>query len=437
MKLIQLEAQNVLRLKAVTLNLDGKSVVITGANDQGKTSVLKSIEMLLTGKSSVPGKPIREGEESGYIVGIFDDLVVKRAFTGKDTYLTVQNREGMRYQTPQDILNRMLGRDGKQPVIAFDPLEFSRMNPKQQRAVLLKLVNLELDLDEYGLTLEGLLMDRADANRELTNAEVQMGETPSFPDDTPMEPVSVDKLLAQLATINEQTAHNNRCRVSAAHTTESLHRLDIERDEKSKEVLRLQAAAVTAKRQLQQLDDEQDALTHTVEKQRANVNLLVDADDSLVTASIAAAGEINANVELRRGKGRAVARVVEHRERAKEASDAVAKQRSLLSSAVSKAAMPIDGLAVSTEGVTFEGFPFDQLSDSKKLRVSVSMAMAMYPDLRLLLVDRLELLDDKNRAMLQKMTDEKGYQVIATRVSTKAEPASVHIIDGKVAAIGD
>ena len=52
MRLTQLTVQNVRGLPDLTLNLDGKNIVIWGPNGAGKSCVVDAIDFLFTGKIS-------------------------------------------------------------------------------------------------------------------------------------------------------------------------------------------------------------------------------------------------------------------------------------------------------------------------------------------------------------------------------------------------
>jgi recombinational DNA repair ATPase RecF len=68
MRIIKLEAQNIMRLKAVTIQPKGATTLIGGRNAQGKSSALRAIEMALGGTKSIPDQPIRQGAKKGHVV---------------------------------------------------------------------------------------------------------------------------------------------------------------------------------------------------------------------------------------------------------------------------------------------------------------------------------------------------------------------------------
>src|SRR3990172_2313145 len=138
LRIVKLEAANVKRLTAVEITPDGSLIVVGGKNGAGKTSVLDSIAMALGGKDLVPELPLRRGADHGHVEVDLGDLVVRRTFTEKGGgTLTVGNKDGAIYKSPQKILDQLVGR------LSFDPLDFARMDPRQQRETLRSLVGLD------------------------------------------------------------------------------------------------------------------------------------------------------------------------------------------------------------------------------------------------------------------------------------------------------
>ena len=80
-KIVQLEIENVKRLRAVNIAPDGNMIVIGGNNAQGKSSILDSICMALGGKNEIPATPVRSGESNAKIILTTDDFVIRRTFT--------------------------------------------------------------------------------------------------------------------------------------------------------------------------------------------------------------------------------------------------------------------------------------------------------------------------------------------------------------------
>ena len=97
---------------------------------------------------------------------------------------------------------------------------------------------------------------------------------------------------------------------------------------------------------------------------------------------------------------------------------------------LSEANFPVDGLRFDSEGlVTMDGLPFDQCSQAQKIRVGAAMAMAMNPNLRVILITDALLLDDESKRLVNEMAREKGFQVWYEVVDNPAD-ATLVLEDG-------
>lgn len=100
--------------------------------------------------------------------------------------------------------------------------------------------------------------------------------------------------------------------------------------------------------------------------------------------------------------------------------------------AIKAAEMPVAGLGLDDCGVTFGGVPFEQASSAEQIRVSLAMAMALNPELRVIRIKDGSLLDSDSMAEVARMAAESDYQVWIERVEDQSE-AAVVIEDGMVA----
>src|SRR5687767_2826874 len=100
-RIIRLTVQNLLRVRAAEVTPDGALVIVAGNNDQGKSSLLNSIAIALSGKD-LPAEPIRQGSASGHVILETDELIVTRRFSrsGGST-LEVRDKDGVKIMSPQ------------------------------------------------------------------------------------------------------------------------------------------------------------------------------------------------------------------------------------------------------------------------------------------------------------------------------------------------
>jgi hypothetical protein len=93
--------------------------------------------------------------------------------------------------------------------------------------------------------------------------------------------------------------------------------------------------------------------------------------------------------------------------------------------------MPIEGLALNEEGVTFNDLPFSQCSSAEQLRISVAMGLALNPKLKVLLIRDGSLLDEESMKALAEQAAAADAQVWLERVGDK-DKCAVIIEDGAV-----
>ena len=95
------------------------------------------------------------------------------------------------------------------------------------------------------------------------------------------------------------------------------------------------------------------------------------------------------------------------------------------------AKFPIEGLGFTDDGLTYKGIPFSQASSAQQIRVSVAMAAALNPKLRVMLVKDGSLFDEKSMTLLAELAQEHDLQVWVERVGNK-DLSAVVIEDGSV-----
>ena len=207
MKIISLKAENIKRLKAVeiTPDPDGNLVIVSGRNNQGKTSVLDSIMYALAGTRAIPDMPIREGESGAEVSLDLGDFTVTRNWTSNEkSYLKVVSGDGAVYTSPQKMLDDLVGR------LSFDPLEFSRKDAKAQRATLIELADIDIDLDANAASRGKAFTERRDIGRDMKAAEARLGVMTAPSADIPIDEISISEVAGRLSAANESNANRDR-----------------------------------------------------------------------------------------------------------------------------------------------------------------------------------------------------------------------------------
>lgn len=412
LQIVELRAENVKKLVAVTIRPDehGNLVVLSGKNGAGKTSVLDAIAMALGGGDQIPAEPIRRGADHAEVVVDLGDLIVRRTFTpsGGGT-LVVANREGARFQSPQTMLDKLVGK------LTFDPLAFSRMKATEQGDVLRRL--LGLDLTQHDKDRQAIFDNRTAVNRDAKAIGARLDAMPQH--DVPDDPVDVAGLLRQLGELNNEERQR-------ADVQDAINRAREQQRAYRNEITDLESRLSKAKALL---ETSQNA-THVWQRQ---LDAMQPLNKEPVLEQIRNAETINGKIKSNHERQRLAATHAELEATAArwtaaiEAKDAERRQR------IAACAMPVPGLGFSPSGaVTLNDLPLEQASVAERLRVSVAIGLAMNPRLRVLLIRDASLLDSDSMRMVAELAQKAGAQLWVERVEVDSS-TTVVIEDGQVA----
>lgn len=411
MKIISLVAQNFKRIKAVEITPDGELVVLSGKNEQGKSSVLDSILAALAGKRNLPKKALRDGEEKGFIELDLDEYKVKRTFNkdGGGT-LKITNKDGAVFGSPQKMLDKIVGE------ISFDPFEFSRMDSKKQVEIFKNITGLDFsDLEKERACI---YEERKDVNRESKRLVAQRDKIEEkLPDELPDEKISVKDLMSKLDVANSKNAKIDQL---IADEKNNANKMEYVRNE----IKELEKQLKAKKEESKNLNAEMVKLQEKIKKSK-RVNT-TDIKEKLNKAE-----EINNNFNTVEEHKRVLKEIKEHRNKYKTLTDRIKEIDKEKELRIEKADMPINGLSFNEEGIFINGIPFEQESSSRQLKVSIAMGMALNPKLKVLLVKDGGLLDKNSIKEVEKIVKEKDYQLWLEKVGNGGKAAIV-IEDGTV-----
>lgn len=402
-KIVRLESTNYKRLKAVEIapDPDGNLVIVAGKNGQGKTSILDSITAALGGvNAKTTPKPIREGEERAEIILETEDLVINRRFTASGSTLVVKSPDGAVYPKGQSKLDDMLGR------LSLDPLAFTQLSERDQLATLLDLVELPFDPDKLATARKELFERRTDANRNLKSAKAAADGYPVTPEMADLKHVSVNDLLTQIEAAQALERDYNADQREHAQAAAYVERL-------KDDLLDAEASLGEAKARLGAWDE-------------------VDVPDvSALREQVRSAEQINEDV---RRFGLWVTANDVYTQRQAEAAELTAKLEAIdrkKEDGLASAKFPIEGLGFDDSGVIYNGVPFKQASSAEQLRVSLAMAIALNPKLRVIRIADGSLLDSDNLALVESIAREHDFQIWIEMVGD-GDGRGIIIEDGQV-----
>ncbi len=403
MRVIRTKIRNVKRVKAIGIEPDPDSgaVVISGGNGQGKSSVLDAIYYALGGGRAVPDRPVREGETSAETEveignGQRRYKIIRRWRTQGNGSLTIEpvGDTPPIEDTEQSWLNDKLGD------LMFDPGAFLRMTPAEKREALLQTIDLPIDLERIETERHELYQKRWDAGRDVKKLEGALEEMdPPDEEDLPDEPVKVSELSHELNEVQKKIKKQEAVREEIRELEERLKELR-----------------------------EQKVSDSNLESTREEAREIRDQIDQ--------AEDINEKVRARQSYEEKRSELETARQRHQSLDEDLESLDQTKQDAIEAADLPLEGLGITEDGLTFEGEPLEQAADSEQLRAAVAIAMAQNPDIRVLRIKDGSRWDRENLRLIDDLCQQYGAQAWVEVVDESGD-LGVVIEEGEAADYND
>ena len=399
-KITQFEAENVKRIKALTLTpAPAGLTVIGGRNNQGKTSGLDAIVWALGGDRYRPSQAQREGSvlPPRLRLELSNGIIVERS--GKNSDLKVTDASGRK--AGQQLLNSFVEQ------LALDMPRFMQSTSKEKATTLLRIIGLEEQVEKLERQEKELYNQRHAIGQIADQKAKYAKELPSYP-EAPAEPISAYDLIQRQQDILARNGENQRKRERAAQLAAEMDRVG---------------------KELALLEERYKTLCADYETaQKSALDLQDEATDEL-EASIRDIEAVNAKVRTNQDKARSEAEAKECGDQYAGLTAQLEAVRQQKTDLLQGAKLPLPGLSVEDGELIYKGKPWDCMSGSDQLKVSTAIVRALKPDCGFVLLDKLEQMDLETLREFSTWMEDEGLQGIATRVSTGGE-CSIIIEDG-------
>lgn len=448
MKIISYEAHNVLGVKDIRFDMEGRHLFLVGGkNGQGKTSALTALVMTLCGKSGMgtrdyPAIALRDGQKKGKVTieltgspdmhentGLTAELSLRRKASGVVVEeFRLLDSTGAEAPEPRKTLQRLF------QLKAFDPLEFERMKPKEKASCVQKM--LGLDLSKYDKEHQAVFDERTAVGRDGKKLVAQI-EGLTKHNDAPQEEIKIADLMAEVDKLQEE----NKSRANMEKLADDLkfRQTDLAEDGEIvlKEIASLQESLKKKQGELEAIKDQIGVSEKAEKDARKKVEALPDRtpDIAAVKENIAKADETNRKVRENLAYDKLAAEVKDSRGQYQKLTDRLQEIAEERAEEVANADWPIEGMELQEDGLVWNGLPFEQASTSQRIMASVAVGMRLNPELKLLVCEHGSDLDVDTLEALDAVLKERDFQMICevvTRSKEDEERCAVVIADGEV-----
>lgn len=470
MKISKIKIRNLFGIRA--LDLDGKSVELTGGNGVGKSSVIDAIRYALTNKSDRK-YIIHNGENEGEIIVETDSglHIDRKARTAQTDYKNVK-QNGVAVGSPEAFLKTLF------VPLQLNPMEFIAMSEKEQNTVILNMIEYDWDMNtirgwfgeippdvDYEQNILSVLYDiqsengyyyqhRQDINRDIRAKKAIIGDIgaalPPDYDGDKWENANIGDLYTKIERIRKDNSeiekaksiidsHDNKIRKFQADREIALAALDreitAEGSQIDTELASLEERIKTLKDKKAGLAgkkaDKEKAIENEYKAAIAKFEAEVEAYKDIATKETTPVDDLLAEAESTEKMKSHVGEwkrmiliqkeVASLEEQSRSLTEKIEKARTLPGKILEKAKIPIDNLTVKDGLPLISGLPISNLSDGEKLSLCVDIATQNPGGLQIVLLDGVERLSDKNREALYKKCAEKGLRFVASRTTDDSE----------------
>jgi len=427
LKILSAEVENFKNINHKVVEFEGRSAIILGKNGSGKSSLIQALTCAID-SNMIPSKAIKEGEETasalvkigGVLGGEYQEYNIDMYFSEKDQKgkLVVSDKDGGKIPGGKSMVKSIVGNVG------FDILEFINLGltkdgkvsvpgVKEQIEVLLQFLPAEIQkkLMELDAEKKAVYDERTEINKDIKSNEAKLKDAQMDPEEIEKYSDKLDdtEVKKKMSEIGEAISNYDRIK----------NGVDSKREEKENADAYIESLELELKKK----KADRDILSEEIAKGNGWLKKNERPSMELLSTELE---RINTHNET-------VKKVVEMKEFDKNVKDLTVKSEEKTSrykqidvdklEIFKDNPLPVKGLTFSEDEILYNGLPFNenQHPSSTIIGVGLTVAMAMNPNLKLLIIRDGSLLDQKTLNYILKLIEKKGYQVFIEMVDQSGE----------------
>ena len=471
LKILKAEIENFKNLKPMEVDFGGKSIMVIGPNESNKSSFIQAIMSPLNSRYQ-PLEPINTGEERASVVldigneqGVKYTVEMYYSQDNKRGRLVLKDGDGAKVPSPKKSLDAILGN------ISFDIDQFvslsktsagsrSEAGVKQQIEILKSLLPEETAnlLKEIDMSVKGLRKQSTETASQIKTLEAQNKH--EFTDEQlkkylePKDPEPVKKKLNDIGKAMEkwtEVSDGTKLREEEIERINKLESLEVlqanlnavdtlEKSIKNPKQQRTNTFMVHVAKFKAELDEDRlsreclENLLKEVKKGNEWLEKNPKPSTESLMKELEEINEFNAMCEKVAGiktKHEDIQMRKEQLESIKEELKFAEQEKKAI---FAENPLPVKHLSFDEENVLYKGVPFDDLQhpSSTIIGVGVKIAMAMNPNLKVIVIKDGSLLDKKLANGILQMIEKQGYQLFIEMVAWDQDDMEIKFIEKEI-----
>lgn len=472
MKISKLKIENLYGIEQ--LELDGKSIELTGTNGAGKSSVLDAIRLALTNNSKRK-YVVKNGETEGRVLIKLDDgtTIDRKKRTDKSDYKSIKDENGNEINSPETFLKDIF------TPLQLEPVEFLSMSEKEQNRILLNLIEFNKDKKEFIQEKFGELplwvnyddsileilnqlqskegqyyQNREDINRQIRNGIAIINDiAKDIPEGYDAEKWRNFTLSDKYEELNKDKEYNAKIDKSIAYKEDYNNKIkqiedkenailveinaqkEQEKNNINNKILEMKNQIILLEKELENIDNKYllqgtEARNNSIaEKAKLEENIKIanewadkaKQDTSILENELKIAEQMKGHLNEYDRMKEMQKKVDDFNTISENFTNKIELARNLPGEILKEVNIPVKNLTVENGIPLVNSIPISNLSEGEKLMLCVDVALSNPDSLKLILIDGVEKLSETNRNELYKICKEKGLQYIATRTTNDNE----------------
>ena len=422
LKVIQLEVENVKRVRRVDMVLDATGLtVIGGGNAQGKSSLLDAIKWTLGGDRFRPSQPGRDGKQPETKIKLSNGMVAE--ICGKNSTCKVTDLTGRRGGI--SLLNDF------RSTFALDLPKFLNSTAIEKCKMLLDTFpGLGKKLADLNAEEQKVYQERLALGRQVELKDKHAKDLP-YNEDAPEALLTGAEMAEQLRDAMAVNAKNKSIRDNIIMEKSRFDSAQRNVVQKTERVAELERMLTEARQQRDNALADAESCRKRIAEAEAAAASLVDADTESVKRKMVeidtSNGKVRQNMEKQRAEDDASTLRMEYN----ALTDRLEQIRKDKVDLLNGVKMPLPDLSIDAGELIYKGQKWDCMSGAERLKVATAICAVLNPSYGFVILDELEKMDRATLAEFGEWLVEHNMQAIGTRVSDGDE-CSVIIEDGMV-----